>query len=81
MSPNALDLNRLYHYPVLTLSLQDHHMSDSVMQVRLPADLLKAFQDACTANDQTASQVVRAMMREYVSRNAQAKLDLGGKRK
>jgi metal-responsive CopG/Arc/MetJ family transcriptional regulator len=56
-------------------------MSDSVMQIRLPEDLLKAFQDACSANDQTASQVVRAMMREYVSRNAQTRLDLGGKRK
>jgi hypothetical protein len=56
-------------------------MSESVMQIRLPADLLKAFREACDANDQTASQVVRAMMREYVSRNAQARLDLGGKRK
>lgn len=56
-------------------------MADTVMQIRLPQELLKAFQDACGANDQTASQVMRAMMREYVLRNAQAKLDLGGKRK
>jgi metal-responsive CopG/Arc/MetJ family transcriptional regulator len=56
-------------------------MADSVMQIRLPADLLKAFQEACSANDQTASQAVRAMLREYVSRNAQGALDLGGKRK
>jgi len=56
-------------------------MPDQTMQIRLPAELRKAFQEACEANDQTASQVVRAMMREYVSRNAQTKLDLGGKRK
>jgi len=56
-------------------------MPDSTMQIRLPADLLRAFQEACSSNDQTASQVVRAMMREYVSRNAQRPLDLGGKRK
>lgn len=56
-------------------------MPETTMQIRLPADLRKAFQEACEANDQTASQVIRAMMREYVSRNAQASLDLGRKRK
>ena len=55
-------------------------MADSVMQIRLPADLLKAFQGACDTNDQTASQVVRAMMREYVRANAQGDL-LKGSRK
>ena len=53
----------------------------AVINHRVPADLKRAFEDACKANDQTASQVIRAMMREYVSRNAQTKLDLGGKRK
>ncbi len=56
-------------------------MAETTMQLRLPAELRKAFQEACEANDQTASQVLRAMMRDYVSRNAQTKLDLGGKRK
>nr|CRY96486.1 hypothetical protein [uncultured prokaryote] len=41
---------------------------------RLPADLKRAFDDVCKSNDQTASQVIRAMMREYVKRNAQGKL-------
>jgi len=56
-------------------------MPDSTLQIRLPEDLRKAFQAACEQNDQTASQVIRAMMREYVSRNAQQPLALGGKRK
>ena len=56
-------------------------MTDATLQFRLPADLLKAFHEACAANDQTASQVLRAMMREYVLRNAQRPLPLGGKRK
>lgn len=56
-------------------------MPDATLQFRLPADLLRAFHEACAANDQTASQVLRAMMRDYVSRNAQTRLDLGGKRK
>jgi len=56
-------------------------MSDATLQFRLPADLLRTFHEACASNDQTASQVLRAMMRDYVSRNAQTRLDLGGKRK
>lgn len=56
-------------------------MTDSTKQFRAPAELLKAFQEACEANDQTASQVIRAMMREYIAKNAQTRLDLVGKRK
>ena len=54
-------------------------MPDSTMQLRLPADLLQAFQAACAGNDQTASQVVRAMMREYVKAHAQGDLLKGRK--
>jgi len=52
----------------------------AVINHRVPADLKRAFEDACKANDQTASQVVRAMMREYVRANAQGDL-LKGSRK
>ena len=52
----------------------------AVMNQRVPADLKRVFEEACKANDQTASQVIRAMMREYVLANAQGDL-LKGKRK
>ena len=52
----------------------------SVINHRVPADLKRAFDEACKANDQTGSQVIRAMMREYVRANAQGDL-LKGKRK
>lgn len=54
-------------------------MSDATLQFRLPADLLRAFHEACAANDQTASQVLRAMMRDYVKANAQGDLLKGRK--
>lgn len=46
----------------------------AVINHRVPEDLKKAFDAACKDNDQTASQVIRAMMREYVRRNAQGDL-------
>lgn len=46
------------------------------MIVLLDLDLWKAFKRACAANDQTASQVIRAMVRKYVDDKPQAALDL-----
>ena len=37
--------------------------------IRVDLELLTAFQSACKDNDQNASQVVRAFMREYVKKN------------
>ena len=54
-------------------------MTNATLNLRLPADLKAAFDAACAANDQTASQVIRAMMREYVKRNAQGDLLKGSK--
>lgn len=51
----------------------------SVMNLRLPADLKKAFEEVCRQNDQTASQVLRAMIRRYIKENAQGDL-LGGRK-
>ncbi len=42
--------------------------------VRVDKALLEAFQFACKNNDQTASQVVRAYMREYVKKHGQQDL-------
>jgi predicted transcriptional regulator len=49
-------------------------MGDTTMNIRLPADLKKAFEEACKANDQTASQELRAFIREYVKKHAQGRL-------
>ena len=46
----------------------------TVMNIRVPADLKTAFEIACKGNDQTASQVIRALMRQYVKQNAQGDL-------
>ena len=51
----------------------------STLNLRVPADLKRAFDAACAANDQTASQAIRAMMREYVKKHAQGDLLKGSK--
>ena len=53
----------------------------AVVNHRVPEDLKRAFEDACKRNDQTGSQVIRALMREYVRKNFQGELDLGAKPK
>lgn len=45
-----------------------------MIRARIDADLKQAFEDACKRNDQTASQVLRQLMREYVRKNAQGNL-------
>lgn len=54
-------------------------MADSTLTLRLPADLKAAFEMACKQNDQNSSQVIRAMMREYIKKNAQGDLLRGVK--
>ena len=50
---------------------------NSSMTFRLPSDLQAAFVAACKANDQSAAQVLRAAMRDYLERNAQPALPFG----
>lgn len=49
-------------------------MTETTLNLRLPAELKKAFEDACKRNDQTASQVLRALMRDYAKKHAQGEL-------
>lgn len=49
---------------------------DATFKFRLPADLLQAFNLACQDNDQTAAQVLRAAVRDYVTRCAKPQGDL-----
>jgi hypothetical protein len=76
----ALDATGFIIYLVCILYIQSDDMSDNAtINLRLPNDLKRAFEDACARNDQTASQVIRAMMREYVKKNAQGDLLKGSK--
>lgn len=46
----------------------------STLNIRLPADLKKAFEAVCEQKDITASQAIRAFIRDYVTKNAQGSL-------
>jgi predicted transcriptional regulator len=46
------------------------------MTFRVEDDLQAAFVAACKRNDDTAARVLRAAMRDYLSRNAQSSLAL-----
>lgn len=45
-----------------------------LLTVKVDEDLLKAFKHACENQDITASQAIRAFMRDYTRKNGQAKL-------
>lgn len=47
---------------------------DKLFTAKVDENLLKAFKHACDNKDTTASQAVRAFMRDYVKKNGQAKL-------
>lgn len=50
-------------------------MSDSKQfLIRVDSNLLELFQSVCKQNDSTASQEVRAFMREYVRKHGQQDL-------
>lgn len=47
---------------------------DKLFTAKVDENLLKAFKHACDNQDTTASQAVRAFMRDYVKKHGQAKL-------
>ena len=47
---------------------------DKLFTAKVDENLLKAFKHACENQDTTASQAVRAFMRDYVKKHGQAKL-------
>jgi Ribbon-helix-helix protein, copG family. len=49
---------------------------DASMSIRVDAELLKSFVSACKDRDITASQVLRAAMRDFLERNPQPSLPL-----
>lgn len=46
----------------------------ALLNIRIDTDLKKAFDAACANQDQTASQVLRAAIRDYVKKHAQGSL-------
>lgn len=51
-------------------------MENAIIKSTVPPELKAAFEAACARNDQSAAQVIRAMMREYVRKNAQPDLPI-----
>jgi predicted transcriptional regulator len=47
---------------------------ETTFTMRVSADLLKAFREACDRSDLSAAQVLRAAMRQFVQDNAQGDL-------
>lgn len=60
----------VYIYGVLTMT----ETKTKTFTAKVDEDLLKAFKHACQNQDITASQAVRAFMREYVRKHGQADL-------
>jgi len=60
----------IYIYGVLTMT----EPKTKIFTAKVDEDLLKAFKYACQNQDITASQAVRAFMREYVRKHGQADL-------
>lgn len=58
----------IYGVPIMT------EPKTKTFTAKVDENLLKAFKHACQNQDITASQAVRAFMREYVRNNGQAKL-------
>lgn len=53
---------------------------DKLFTAKVEENLLKSFKHACANQDTTASQAVRAFMREYVRKHGQADLFAAPKR-
>lgn len=52
-----------------TLCTQSDHMADVGLRIRVEPELRQEFSEACRALDLTASQVLRAYMREFVEQH------------
>lgn len=52
--------------------------NDSNLTIRVPAEMRDRFLQVCKAKDVTASQILRAAMRDFLETNAQPALPFGG---
>lgn len=49
-------------------------MTTKAFTIRVEEDLIKSFHHACSNTDTTASQAIRAFMRDYIKKNGQGDL-------
>lgn len=49
-------------------------MATKAFTIRADEDLIKVFHHACSNTDTTASQAIRAFMRDYIKKNGQGDL-------
>ena len=63
-------------YYVLTQYVQGEFVMSNTkaLTIRVDENLIKVFHHACSNNDTTASQAIRAFMREYAKKHGQADL-------
>lgn len=70
------EVSRLTHHTgmgnvcVYTPCIRGDHMSEAGFRIRIDTQLRQEFVRACREQDLTASQVLRAFIREYVDRHA-----------
>lgn len=62
------------HTPYIHIVYEYFMSEQKTFPVRVDKELLDSFQAACKNNDITASQAVRAFMRDYVRKHGQADL-------
>lgn len=48
---------------------QNHQDKTVYQQIKCPESLREAFAEAASANDQTASQLIRQFMRDYIKKH------------
>lgn len=56
-------------------------MTESTFTFRLPKDLKDSFDAIAKGQDQSAAQLLRAFMRDYVRAHSQVEMDFRSKRK
>lgn len=49
--------------------IREEHVAENGLRIRIDDDLRSEFIQTCRGNDQTAAQVLRAFMRQYVETN------------
>jgi hypothetical protein len=75
------DAHTVYNYSMCYSSNKsDYFMPDTSIRVRVPTGLHEKFALTCKENDMTASQVIRAAMRNYIDEKQLIKMNYSEKK-
>ena len=66
MSASALRPPLDIHTIRATVYIHEEHMAENGLRIRIDDNLRSEFIQMCRGNDQTAAQVLRAFMRQYI---------------